>query len=356
MTEPIVGEKARTFQLQQNRTVVHPRLQVDPSKQLDEIHTFVVCADTQFGMTRMNKDWEAEKDYSRKAVQAINELQPRPLFCCVCGDLVDMTSLIYQGKENPVADDAMGGPPSRLSEEECNQIQDAQNQDFKRIWSDVHPDIALVCLCGNHDVGNRPTKASVERFVAAFGDDCLAWWANGTYNIALNTSLFADPTGAQDLFDAQLSWLEGRLAYAKESMASNIFVFGHHPWFLYRENETSEELQGESPFPAEWGGFRADLGRGSEKDGYFHIPLRYRRQALELFEKYGVSAAFSGHFHQNLVAKTSFGMDMIITGPLSLVFQSTGVPEDFPEPRTQGIRVVRVDRATGRYEHEFISI
>lgn len=350
------GSGIRFASAQRQRTLIHPLLeQSSPRHQPDSSsivpeHTFVVCADTQFGMTNMNQDWELEKEYSRKAVQVINDMEPRPLFCCVCGDLVDMTALIY----------ASSNPNKGLSEEACHRIQDAQNKDFQSIWKDIHPDIALVCLCGNHDVGNRPTHASIDRFVKSFGDDYLSWWANGTYNLVLNTSLFANPTGAPDLYQQQLQWLEDRLEYATQRRATNIFVFGHHPWFLYREDETSEELNGYSPFPNEWGS-RDDLGgRTSEKDGYFHIPLPYRQQALRLFEKYHVSAAFSGHFHQNLIAQTSFGMEMIVTGPLSLVFESTGIPEDLTEPKTRGLRVVRVCRdpgtRKGRYEHTFVSV
>jgi hypothetical protein len=53
-------------------------------------HRFVVCADTQFGIIRGNTDWDAEIQYSNRAIDLINEMEPRPAFVCVCGDLVDM--------------------------------------------------------------------------------------------------------------------------------------------------------------------------------------------------------------------------------------------------------------------------
>eukprot|EP00978_Attheya_sp_CCMP212_P024372 scaffold76440_cov52-Attheya_sp.AAC.1 len=40
--------------------------------------------------------------------------------------------------------------------------------------------------------------------------------------------------------------------------------------------------------------------------------------AMLLFEEYGVTACVSGHFHQNVVAKASWGMGMIVMGPLSM--------------------------------------
>lgn len=49
---------------------------------------------------------------------------------------------------------------------------DQQVRDFKRVWAGLDSDIALVCLCGNHDVGNRPTRASIKHWASQFGDDC----------------------------------------------------------------------------------------------------------------------------------------------------------------------------------------
>ena len=55
----------------------------------------------------------------------------------------------------------------------------------------------------------------------------------------------------------------------------------------------------------------------------------------------GVNAAFSGHFHQNVVSKADFGMDMIITAPLSIVLESSGKPKQ-EEVNGRGIRIVEV--------------
>ena len=67
---------------------------------------------------------------------------------------------------------------------ERNLVFEQQVKDFKRVWSGLNPEIALVCLCGNHDVGNRPNKASIEHWTSSFGDDFLSFWANGTFNVS----------------------------------------------------------------------------------------------------------------------------------------------------------------------------
>ena len=305
--------------------------------QHSEMHSFVICADTQIGMTSKNEEWETELNYVRKAVKEINQMDPLPAFVSVCGDLVDMEESFYTNKKD-----------SPFSLELCTEIQDQQNRDFKQVWSKLDDRIPLVCLCGNHDIGNTPTKKSIRRFKSAFGDDYLSFWANGTYNIVLNNVLFNDPSGAKDLFDEQLKWMEEQLKYASIHKANQIFVFGHYPWFLYNEDEEDEEMKGVIPPPPEWTPKPTDLGF---PDYYFHIRKDLRMLALNLFKKYNVSAAFSGHFHQNLISKTKWGMQMIITAPLSLVFESTGKPKQ-KECNGRGYRVVEVKgkQFTHRFE------
>ena len=121
-------------------------------------------------------------------------------------------------------------------------------------------------------------------------------------------------------------------------------MFGHHPWFLYDENEDPSTLEGKSSFGGETIG-----------DSYFSMALEPRSVALELFKEFGVTAAFCGHFHQNLVSETSFGMKHIITGSLSVVLNTTGITAP-TEPQTRGIRVVEVGESAAQLSHEFISL
>lgn len=177
----------------------------------------------------------------------------------------------------------------------------------------------------------------------AFGDEYLGFWAQRSYNIVVNTSLFNDPSRALHIYKKQLTWLEDRLEYAQLNDATHVFVYSHHPWFLYNENETGEDYKG----------FSSLHDAFVVPDSYFHVPLEYRKHAMDLFRKYKVTAAFAGHFHQNVISKTTFGMSMIITAPLSRILRSNGVPEHCRGERTtQGVRLVTA-RADGTYEHAF---
>jgi len=267
-------------------------------------------------------------------------MRPLPAFVSVCGDLVDMEFSFYQNK-----------PKSPFSMDMCHEIQDKQNKDFQDAWGKLDDRVALVCLCGNHDVGNRPTRSSIQQFNRAFGDDYLSFWCNGTFNVVVNTNTFSNPDGAPELLDQQLEWLERELKHAKECGADQIFAFGHHPWFLYDEDEVKDDLVGLSPFPKEWGPPPSpDAGF---PDHYFHIKRENRQLALNLFREYGVTASFCGHFHQNLVSKTKWGMHHIVTAPLSIYFESTGKPLQ-KEENGVGFRLIRVRQ--GHFEHEFVKL
>ena len=48
-----------------------------------------------------------------------------------------------------------------LSDEEQKEEQEA---DFMKEFSKIDPSIPLVCVCGNHDIGNTPTRQSIQHF------------------------------------------------------------------------------------------------------------------------------------------------------------------------------------------------
>jgi len=309
-------------------------------------HRFIIAADSQFGIlmdgfAMENPNWSQEIEISRKCVAQINAMQGevRPLFVCVCGDLVD-TESSFSG--------AIASWKKVMSGWERNLVFEQQVKDFKRVWAGLHPDIALVCLCGNHDVGNRPTRASINHWTSSFGDDYLSFWVNGTFNLCLNNCLFSNPTGAPDLFEEQVRWMEEKLAYARENDATHIFVYGHFPWFLKHEEESDDFLTSYSAAPAGWG-----PPGSSFADSYFTIPYEQRKIAMAMFKKYDVTACFSGHFHQNVVSKSSWGMPMIVTGPLSMNLSSE-IAHELSNGETNGIgmRIVDVGER-GKFTHKW---
>lgn len=65
----------------------------------------------------------------RLVIQDINKLQPKPKFFIICGDLVDAFPW-------------------------DKELRKGQVNDLKLILNEVDPEIKVVCVCGNHDVGD----------------------------------------------------------------------------------------------------------------------------------------------------------------------------------------------------------
>jgi len=217
---------------------------------------FVQMADPQFGFM----DAAQERKNAEAAVQHINRLKPR--FAIVCGDLVH---------PNPGA----AGYEEKIAE-------------FSAIFGKVDPAIPLLCVAGNHDVGNKPDRDSLAAYRRRFGDDTFGFWVGGVRGLVLDSTLYHDPSAAPEDQKKQEAWFEQELAAAKKSKPRHLLVFQHHPWFL----------QGPE-----------------DKDGYYTIPQVRRTPALALMKEAGVRAVFAGHYHGNAEGRDG-DLQMITTGPV----------------------------------------
>ncbi|XP_073773683.1 serine/threonine-protein phosphatase CPPED1 isoform X1 [Danio rerio] len=131
----------------------------DEQKEWSGPFYFIQAADPQLGLMKAwrigdcdsgGDEWDEEVQLTKQAVQAINKLQPKPRFIVLCGDLVH----------------AMPGSPFR----------EQQIKDLKDALRGTDPDIPLVFVSGNHDLGNAPTPDTVEQFCHEWGDDYFSFW------------------------------------------------------------------------------------------------------------------------------------------------------------------------------------
>ena len=110
------------------------------SSKWQEPFYFIQAADTQLGMMDSWGDgtvgakypditWDREIELCKQTVKLLNRMDPKPAFFIVCGDLVDAFP------------------------EKWPEIRAKQEKDFFKVFSDLDKDIPLVCVCGNHDVG-----------------------------------------------------------------------------------------------------------------------------------------------------------------------------------------------------------
>ncbi|KAF8796857.1 Serine/threonine-protein phosphatase CPPED1 like protein [Argiope bruennichi] len=213
---------------------------------------FIQGADTQFGMiSTFDKNaskitWDAEIALAKKAIRLINTMTPKPRFFIVCGDLVD----------------AFPGMKDR----------EAQEKDFIQVFKELREDIPLVCVCGNHDIGDTPTPASIQNYQDKFGDDYFSFYCDGVMFIVLNSQYFQDSTLVKDLAEEQEKWLEEKLSEAKSEKFKHVIIFQHIPWFLKNHDEEKE---------------------------YFNIFPELRLKMLKKFYDANIRAIFCGHYHRN---------------------------------------------------------
>jgi len=236
---------------------------------------FVQAADTQIGLMSQrvytedgesykNKDfpatditWDEEIKIIHKFVKEVNAMEPKPAFVIVCGDMVD-------------------AKPNKLPE-----LKRAQDADFKRAFEDIQ--VPLVCVCGNHEIGDQPKAEYVIDYRKNYGDDYFAFWKGGVHFIVINSQFYMDGSQVQEMVREQDEWLEKELA----KPAVHKVVFQHIPWFQHHPNHVSTHS----------------------------IPLETRKRMLDKLTQAGVKKVFCGHTHFH--GQAWYGdMEMVITGAL----------------------------------------
>ena len=271
--------------------------------------SFVQMADPQFGMySSVSKFSDADKAERRQrginieytgpileglaketslfteAIETANKINPD--FVVICGDMVH------------------------------NSDSDEQFQELIRISRLLNEDIKLYWVAGNHDVGDKPTRAGLAQYKEQFGEYNYSFQEENCYFIVLNSSICYDPGSVPDEWDILISFLEKELQIAASVQQRHKIIFMHHPLYLNDPNEG---------------------------DNYFVIPSARRAKIIDLITEYDVSAVFTGHLHRNNYKKIG-NTELVSTGPV-------GFPlgED-----PSGIRHVRVD--DNSLTHEYLGL
>nr|XP_056722184.1 serine/threonine-protein phosphatase CPPED1 [Euleptes europaea] len=216
---------------------------------------FIQGADPQFGLMKAyaigdcgsgGDEWDQELKLTERAVQAVNQLSPKPKFFVICGDLVH----------------GMPGTPWR----------EAQTRDLKNVLKGLSHDVPAVFVSGNHDLGNAPTPETIDDYCQQWGDDYFAFWVGGVFFLVLNSQLYFDHSKCQEQKRAQDAWLDEQLARAEGRACRHAVVFQHIPLFLQSPDEDHD---------------------------YFNLEKSVRQELLDRFLKAGIKAVFSGHYHRN---------------------------------------------------------
>jgi len=284
-----------------NNQLPHPDFSAETQAKWKRDFFFIQAADTQLGLMYNfgtdgsdgtpypESNWEKEIDLCKASVEILNGMNPKPEFFIVCGDLVDAFA------------------------DKWPEIRQRQEKDLKEIYSKLSPEIPMICVCGNHDIGNSPTKETIDMYQASFGDDYFSFYKNGCCFIVINSQFYEDASNVPDLYKRHESWLESEMQAASDRGVEHIVLFQHIPWFV------------ESP---------------DEEKIYFNVEKELRMKKLEQFHKAGVRKIFCGHYHRNAGGFYK-DLEVVVTSAIGCQIG----------PDQHGMRVVKVRKAG--LEHQY---
>ena len=222
--------------------------------------------------------------------------------------------------------------------------------------SKLDASIPLVCVCGNHDVGNVPNRRTIDAWKRDFGQDYFGFWCGGCRCICLNTQLCnalehgrwqdggshshvsaVDRDESQTLARAQDSWLRAEVESLAQqhTPAVHVMAFAHIPPFIRRVEEAK---------------------------GYYNLEPGVRKDLLDTLKAARCSKLFCGHYHSNAggwyAEDEEARLEVVITGAAGAAIPLK-VPEDDVEalspagqdfsrmqcsPDVSGMRIVQVTR------------
>lgn len=169
--------------------------------------TFVQAADTQLGLIDRyvlgisDYKWEKEMALCRESIKRINEMKPKPKFYIICGDMLDAFPHEGNSYQNIISVEI-----TVLVYKEYTRAK--QYSDFVDIYQTLDPEIKLICVCGNHDIGNIPTPEAAESYRKQFGKDYFTFCYGGVQFVILNSQYFKCPGAMPDETKKQEEFIE----------------------------------------------------------------------------------------------------------------------------------------------------
>jgi len=233
-------------------------------------------------------DQEKELEFSRQAVTFINMSKPR--FVVVCGDHTHNLEDIWskKGLEH--------GRKKRIEELKA----------YKDIYRKLDKDIPLVCVCGNHDVGNKPTMETIQLYTEEFGDDYLAFWCGGVKFIVVNSQIIQGLEESNEIARAHEDWFEEELLkHVDDKQPKHLVAMCHIPPFCF------------------------DM---KEDDCNFNWPAEKRRKWLDMMVGAGVKKIYCAHYHHH--ARGIYkGLEVVVASALGTYIKRKVVPKDIQGDR-----------------------
>jgi len=245
-------------------------------------YEFICIGDPQIGFF----DQEKEEEFSRRAVSFINQRKPR--FVVVCGDHTHNLEDIWSKKG--------------LKHGQKRRIEELRA--YKDIYRNLNKDIPLVCVCGNHDVGNQPTKMTIQLYKDEFGDDYFAFWCGGVKFIVVNSQIIQGLDESNELAKAHQEWFDEELArHVDDNKPVHLVPMCHIPPFCY------------------------DM---KEDDCNFNWPAAKREKWLDKLVDAGVRKFYCAHYHHRSGGKYR-ELEVVVTSALGTHIKRKAAPEEMKD-------------------------
>jgi len=252
-------------------------------------YQFICIGDAQIGMG----DQKKEEEFSRLAVEFINKRKDSIKFVVVCGDHTHNLEEFWS------KGDPEGGRKKRIQELAA----------FKDIYSKLDETIPLVCVCGNHDVGNKPTEKTIHLYREEFGDDYLSFWCGGVKFTVLNSQIVQGLSLLDDLSVAHEKWADEEFERKHENSPVHSVVMCHIPPFCWD--------------PA-------------EKHTNFNWPKEKREIWLEKMVKANVKKVYCSHYHRRAGGNYK-NLEVVVSGALGTNILTKDTPLNLQESRIDEI-------------------
>jgi len=238
---------------------------------------FICMGDPQIGFY----DQKKEEEFSTKAVSFINLMKPR--FVVVCGDHTHNLEDIWSKKKG-----LEHGRKKRIEELKA----------YKNIYRKLDKDIPLVCVCGNHDVGNKPTERTTQLYKDEFGDDYFAFWCGGVKFIAVNSQIIQGLEESNELAKAHQEWFDEELArHMDDNKPVHLVAMAHIPPFCFDMKEASCNFNWPEEKRKTWLDKMVDAGVSKFYCAHYHHRSGGRYRELEVV----VAAAIGTHIKRKTV-------------------------------------------------------
>jgi hypothetical protein len=153
-----------------------PDLSQQDEKVWKSSFSFVHACDPQLGLIEKHilkldePGWKVDAAHLKCAVKMTNEIRPKPKFMIIGGDMV----------HTPPYTDQL-------------DVHIAQYKDFQKCFEDLDPEIKLIFVSGNHDVGDFCTLSTMDIYRDEFGADYFSFWQGGVKFTVLNSQYFKAP-------------------------------------------------------------------------------------------------------------------------------------------------------------------